>query len=280
MSRVHGKVALITGAARGQGRSHAVRLAEEGADIVAFDLCADIDDVGYSLATPADLDETGRLVEKAGRSVLTRVCDVRDRNALDEAVAAAVAEFGRIDVVVANAGICPLDPGKPLTTFADAVDVDLVGVLNTVHAALPHVPDGASIILTGSVAALVDGATKSPRQGPGGIGYAMSKQMLGSYAETLALQGAPRGVRCNVVHPTNVNTDMLQSPPMFRQFRPDLEEPTAEDARHAFPAMQAMPVPWIEPQDVSHAVVYLASDESRYVTGVQLKVDAGALLKR
>ncbi|AII03937.1 MULTISPECIES: mycofactocin-coupled SDR family oxidoreductase [Rhodococcus] len=282
MNRVAGKVVLITGAARGQGRSHAVHLADEGADIIAFDLCEDIASNEYSLATEADLAETGRLVEKAGRRVVTAKVDVRDRAALQRELDAAVATLGRLDVVVANAGIAPLGNDVPVEGFVDAFDVDFVGVINTIHSALPHLDAGASIIATGSVAGLVPQTGLNGQQalqGPGGDGYGLAKKMLWTYTNSLALTLGPKSIRVNAIHPTNCNTDMLQSPPMFRTFRPDLENPTAEDAKVTFPFMQAMPTPWVEPEDISHAVVFLSSDESRFVTGQQLRVDAGAGLK-
>ncbi|MDI9974524.1 mycofactocin-coupled SDR family oxidoreductase [Rhodococcus sp. IEGM 1307] len=282
MNRVAGKVVLITGAARGQGRSHAVHLADEGADIIAFDLCEDIASNEYPLATEADLAETGRLVEKAGRRVVTAKVDVRDRAALQRELDAAVATLGRLDVVVANAGIAPLGNDVPVEGFVDAFDVDFVGVINTIHSALPHLDAGASIIATGSVAGLVPQTGLNGQQalqGPGGDGYGLAKKMLWTYINSLALTLGPKSIRVNAIHPTNCNTDMLQSPPMFRTFRPDLENPTAEDAKVTFPFMQAMPTPWVEPEDISHAVVFLSSDESRFVTGQQLRVDAGAGLK-
>ena len=173
MGRVDDKVVLVTGAARGQGRRHAVRLAEEGADVILFDICRDIDHNGYPLATEGDLADAVREVEKAGHRVTSAVVDVRDRAALEKALSAAIAEMGRLDVVVANAGICPLGADQPIGAFANAFDVDFVGVVNTVHAALPYLKEGGSIILTGSIAALL--AAKMPAgvggpQGPGGLG--------------------------------------------------------------------------------------------------------------
>ncbi|MFG3022362.1 mycofactocin-coupled SDR family oxidoreductase [Streptomyces sp. NPDC048254] len=278
MGRVEGKVALITGAARGQGRSHAVRLAEEGADIIAVDACADVASNGYPLATPDDLAETARQVEKAGRRVIARQADVRDPAGLRALVAEAVSELGGLHIVVANAGIAPLGPG-PVQAFADVVDINLGGTLNTVHAALPYLRAGASVIATGSVAAFLPGTTDTDAGGPGGAGYGLAKRVVAQYINDLAVQLAPRSIRANAVHPANCNTDMLQSDPMYRMFRPDLDQPTREDAEPAFHAMQAMPIPYVEPLDVSHAVLFLASDESRYVTGLQLKVDAGAVIK-
>jgi SDR family mycofactocin-dependent oxidoreductase len=279
MGRVEGKVALITGAARGQGRHHAIRLAEEGADVILIDICADIPGVGYPMATPEELDETVRLVEKFDRRAIPAVVDVRDRFSLQNALTSAVDTFGRLDIVVANAGICPIGPDYPVSAFADAVDVDLVGVLNTIHVALPRISPGGSIIATGSVAGMLPNAVTNPGNGPGGAGYGLAKQFISQYVLVLARQVAAQRIRVNAVHPTNCNTDMLHSPPMYKAFRKDLAEPTRADVEDAFPRMQSMPIPYVEPDDIAHAVVYLASDESRYVTGLQLAVDGGALLK-
>lgn len=282
MNRVAGKVVLVTGAARGQGRSHAVQLADEGADIIAFDICADISSNGYPLATESDLEETRDLVLKSGRRIVTAVVDVRDRKSLEQQLEAAVAELGGLDVVVANAGICPLGADVDVHGFVDAFDVDFVGVVNTVHVALTYLSKGSSVIVTGSVAGLVPQTGingMDALQGPGGDGYGLAKKMISTYTSSLAMTLAPNSIRVNTIHPTNVNTDMLQSPPMYKTFRPDLENPTAEDAKETFPFMQLMPTPWVDVEDISHAVVYLASDESRFVTGQQLRIDAGAGMK-
>jgi len=281
MGRVEGKVAMITGAARGQGRSHAVHLAEEGADIIAVDLCEDIASNEYPLARPEDLDETARLVEKTGRRIVPIQADVRDRKALADALDTGIAELGKLDVVVANAGICPLGEGQPVEAFIDAVDVDLLGVINTVHVALAQLSGPASIIMTGSVAGLLSSASSgSGPQGLGGAGYNFAKRVIVEYTTTLAVKLAPKLIRVNAVHPTNCNTDMLQSEPMYKTFRPDLADPSVEEAEAGFRSMQAMPIPWVDPSDISYAVVYLASDESRYVTGLQLTVDGGATIQR
>jgi len=276
--RMTGKVAFVTGAARGQGRSHALRLAQEGADVIAVDICADIETNHYPLASEADLAETARQIEALDRRVVTRVADVRDKAQLAAAVEAGIAELGHLDVVVANAGICPLGADVPVQGWFDAVGVDLVGVLNAVEVGLPHLSAGASIICTGSVAGLLAGGTDNPTNGPGGAGYSFAKQAVARFVHELAKQLAPASIRVNAVHPTNVDTDMLQSAPMYGIFRPDLESPTREDAEPAFATMQPMPIPYVQPVDISNAVLFLASDESRYVTGLQLKVDGGALL--
>jgi SDR family mycofactocin-dependent oxidoreductase len=280
MGRVQGKVAFITGAARGQGRSHALRLAEEGADIIAVDLCHDIDTIGYPLSTPDDLKETVRLVEAQDRRIVAVQADVRERAQLRTALERGIAELGKVDIVVAQAGIAGMKGEPPLQAWTDVVDTNLIGVLNAVHAALPHLQAGASIIATGSTAAYLQSVPmQKAGTDSGGISYMVAKRMLSSYMHDLARELAPRMIRANVVHPTNVNTDMLQSEPMYRSFRPDLEHPTKEDATPAFHSQQAMPIPWIEAVDISNAVLFLASDEARYVTGIQLRVDAGGYLK-
>jgi SDR family mycofactocin-dependent oxidoreductase len=277
--RVAGKVALVTGAGRGQGRSHALQLAEQGADIIALDICADIETNGYPLASVDDLDAVVKEIDALGRRAYRAVVDVRDRDGLILAVREGVDELGRLDIVVANAGICPLGPDRGVAAFVDAVQVDFVGLVNAVDAALPHLDAGASIIAIGSVAGLMPGTVDQPALGPGGAGYSWAKRACATFIHELALQLAPRSIRANVVHPTNCNTAMLQSDPMYRIYRPDLEHPKREDAEPAFYAMQTMPVPYVEPQDISNAVLFLASDESRYVTGLQMKVDAGATLR-
>jgi SDR family mycofactocin-dependent oxidoreductase len=280
MGRVEGKVAFVTGAGRGQGRSHAVRLAEEGADIIAVDLCQDLRTVGYPLASPEDLRETQALVEKHDRRAVAVQADVRDAAQLAAALEQGIAELGKVDVVVAQAGIAPLGGKPPLEAWTDVVNTNLVGSINAIQVALPHLGEGASVIATGSAAALMNHAiVEQPGSDPGGSGYAFAKRALAEYVHELATNLAPLGIRANAVHPTNVNTPMLQSEPMYRSFRKDLEKPTREDAELAFPAMQAMRTPWVEPGDISNAVLFLASDESRFVTGVQLRVDAGGYLK-
>ena len=278
--RVAGKVALVTGAARGQGRSHAVRLAQEGADILAVDICRQIDSVPYPMSTPEDLDDTARAVKDLGRNVVAVQADIRERAELREAVDAGIRTLGKLDVVVANAGIFPIAMGKPdITGWFDAIDVDLVGAMNTVAVAQPYLPDGASIVITGSFAAMIHGYTDNPAVGPGGNGYDWAKHMIPEYVEQLAWQLAPRFIRVNAVHPTTVATHMFLNEGMYKIFRPDLESPTREDAEVAACTVQAMPIPYIEPIDVSNAVLYFASDESRYVTGTQHRIDAGAYLK-
>jgi len=280
MGRVEGKVAFVTGAARGQGRSHAVRLAEEGADIIAVDLCHDIDTIGYPLARPEDLDETARLVEKTGQGIVTAQADVREASQLRAAVENGVAQFGKLDIVVAQAGVAGMHGEPQLQAWCDVINTNLIGTVNAIQVALPHLGDGASIIATGSTAALMDMPKKdNPGNDPGGMAYMTSKRLLSQYVHDLATELTVRGIRANVIHPTNCNTNMLQSEPMYKSFRPDLEHPTREDAEPVFAVQQAMRIPYIEPEDISNAVLWLASDEARYVTGMQIRVDAGGYLK-
>ncbi|MCV7399892.1 mycofactocin-coupled SDR family oxidoreductase [Mycobacterium fragae] len=280
MGRVEGKVAFVTGAARGQGRSHAVRLAEEGADIIAVDVCHDIDTIGYAMAAPDDLDETARLIEKTGRGAVIAQADVRESAQLRTALDSGLAEFGTLDIVVAQAGVAGMRGQPPLQAWCDVMNTNLVGTINAIQVALPHLREGSSIIATGSTAALMDVSQKdNPGADPGGIAYLYSKRLLSEYVHVLATELAPLGIRANVIHPTNTNTPMLQSEPMYRSFRPDLENPTRADAEPVFGVQQAMKVPYIEPEDISNAVLWLASDEARYVTGMQLRVDAGGYLK-
>jgi SDR family mycofactocin-dependent oxidoreductase len=280
VGRVESKVAFVTGAARGQGRSHAVRLAEEGADIIAVDLCSDIAAIGYPMATPEDLEETARLVEKHGRRIVAIQADVRQIDQLRAAVERGIAELGSLDIVVAQAGVAGMKGEPQIDAWCAVVDTNLIGTMNAIQAALPHLGDGASIIATGSTAALMDvSKVDVPGKDLGGVAYVFSKRALSQYIHELATHLAPRGIRANVVHPTNCNTDMLQSEPMYRSFRPDLEHPTRSDAEPAFGVQQAMPIPYVEPEDISNTVLFLASDEARYVTGMQMRVDGGGYLK-
>jgi SDR family mycofactocin-dependent oxidoreductase len=257
-----------------------VRLAEEGADIIAVDLCQDIASLKYSLAGPDDLKETVRLVEALDRRIVAVQADVREREQLRGAIEQGVAALGRLDIVVAQAGIAPMKGEPPLQAWTDVIDTNLIGTINAVQAAIPHLTAGASIIATGSTAAFMDVLPVQQVGGdPGGSGYMYGKRMIAEYVHELARTLAPRSIRVNAVHPTNVNTDMLHSDPMYRSFRPDLEKPTRQDAEAAFPVQQAMPIPYVEPVDISNAVLFLASDEARYITGVQLRVDAGGYLK-
>jgi SDR family mycofactocin-dependent oxidoreductase len=281
--RLEGKVAFITGLARGQGRAHAVRMAEEGADIIGVDLPEPYThETTYPMASQADLDETIAQVEKLGRRIVARKGDVRDRETLAAAVDAGLAEFGKLDIVVANAGVCTLGPTPPVAFF-ESVDTDLVGVLNTLAVTHTHLKAGGVMLITGSTAAMIaDSVDAPPPQGgvpSGGYGYTFAKSSIVKLGRQLSLLFAPENIRVNVIHPTNCGTDLLLNDAMYRQFRPDLENPTKEDAVLSFPAMQALPIPYVEPVDIANAAVFLASDEARYITGMQLRVDAGGAIK-
>jgi (+)-trans-carveol dehydrogenase len=276
--RVEGKVAFITGAARGQGRSHAITLAREGADIIAVDICAQIGSVPYPMATPEDLAQTVKEVEAAGRRIVATVADVRDYDALKEALDDGVAQLGRLDIVSANAGISSYGRAEelPEQTWQDMIDVNLTGEWHAAKAAIPHLRAGGrggSIILTSSTAGL--------KPLPNLAHYVAAKHGVVGLMRTLALELAPDFIRVNSIHPTSVNTDMIQNAPTYALFAPDLpaDERTREALIPRFQATNALPIPWVEPADISNAVLWLASDESRYVTGITLPVDAGYLDK-
>ena len=276
VGRVEGKVAFITGVARGQGRSHAVRLAEEGADIIGIDILTDEPFAPYPMASQADMDQTVALVEQTGRRIIASRADVRDRDSLAKALAAGVAEFGRLDIVCANAGISPVGGSTwevPAGEWQAVIDINLTGVFNTVAVAVPHViaaGNGGSIILTSSGAGL--------KHVPNLVHYNAAKAAVVAVGKTLSNELAAQQIRVNIVAPGTVNTAMIsENKAMYKLFRPDLEDPTIEDAEPVFAMMMPMGKPWVEPVDISNAVLYLASDEARYVTGVVLPVDEGVL---
>src|SRR6201994_3832220 len=277
--RVEGKVAFITGAARGQGRAHAVRLAEEGADIIAIDICKQIDSVQIPLSTPEDLAETAALVKGLNRPIYTAEVDTRDFDALKAAVDAGVEQLGRLDIIVANAGIgnggATLDKTSE-GDWTDMIDVNLGGVWKTVKAGVPHIlagGRGGSIILTSSVNGfkaytnLLLGHYVASKHGVVGLMRAFAVE-LGQYM-----------IRVNSIHPTFVSTPMVMNEGLYRLLRPDLENPGPDDLAPFCQAFHTLPIPWVEAEDISNAVLFLASDESRYITGVTLPIDAGQCLK-
>ncbi len=275
--KVQGKVALITGGARGQGRSHALKLASEGADIVAFDLCHDLKSVAYDLSTPEDLKQTVAEVEALDRRAIGIQGDVRDASALADAVKLTIETFGHLDIVCANAGIASFIPGLGMEGWSEVCGTNLVGPMNTLHAALPVMSAGGSAVVTGSFAALMPGGVGGE---PGGMAYSYAKRQLIDYVKWVAAAAGPQGIRVNGIHPTNCNTRLLMNDGIYQTFRPDLENPTKEDALPAFATMQLLPnVPYIEPYDISNAVLFLSSEDARYITGQFLSVDAGAHLK-
>lgn len=274
MGLLEGKVALVTGGARGQGRSHALRLAEEGADVVVVDVAADVPEVAaYPGATEEDLAEAGRLVEGCGRKALVRRADVRDRPAVQAVVDEALATFGHLDVVVANAGVCP--PGAPTwqippEQWAAVLAVNLTGVFHTVSVTVPPMIEagrGGAIIVTSSSAAL-----KSP---PNMADYAASKHGVIGLMETLAVELGPHRIRVNAICPAAVDTAILDNEAMFRLVRPDLDHPGRADIAEVFAGRNPIPEPWVSPRDVSNFVVWLASDQAWYLTGATLPLDMG-----
>jgi SDR family mycofactocin-dependent oxidoreductase len=264
MGRVEGKVAFITGAARGQGRSHAVRLAQEGADIIAVDICRDVDSVGYGLATEADLAETVKAVEALDRRIVAQPADVRDPAALSAAVEAGIAELGRLDIVSANAGICTVQTWDEVTpqVWQDTLDINLTGVWNTCVATIPHLvaAGGGSIVITSSTA----GLKGLPFLGP----YVAAMHGVVGITNSLSNELAKHSIRVNSVHPTGVDTPMVAG-------LGGLEPILGKDPLLGPVFMNSLPVEITEPVDISNAVLWLASDEARYVTGLQLTVDAG-----
>lgn len=271
-----GKVAFITGAARGQGRSHAVRFAEEGADIIAFDLCEQMDSVAYPMATPEDLDETVNLVEKVGRRIVAERGDVRDFDRLKAAVTAGVAELGRIDFVLANAGILPAfgDQGNDITAFLDAVDTLLNGVYYTVEAAIPALlehGEGGAIVITSSSAGLNSLCPTFSVRNHGFAGYHAAKHGVVGLMRYFATTLAEKNIRVNAVHPCGVATPMLLNEPVAQRIADYPEGNVALE--------NLLPVQMIEAADVTEAMVYLCGQSGRYITGISLPVDAGYTVK-
>jgi (+)-trans-carveol dehydrogenase len=276
--RVEGKVAFITGAARGQGRAHAVRLAQEGADIIAVDICKKIDTVDLIAAsTPEDLAETADLVKGHNRRIYTAEVDVRDYDALKKAVDTGVEQLGKLDIIVANAGIG--NGGQTLDKTSERdwtamIDINLGGVWKTVKAGVPHIlsgGNGGSIILTSSVG----GLKAYPHTGH----YVAAKHGVVGLMRTFAVELGAQNIRVNSVHPTNVNTPLFMNDGTMRLFRPDLENPGPDDMKVVGQLMHTLPIGWVEPEDIANAVLFLASDEARYVTGVTLPIDGGSCLK-
>jgi SDR family mycofactocin-dependent oxidoreductase len=276
--RVEGRVAFITGAARGQGRSHALRLAQEGADIIAVDICRKISSNSeIPPSTPDDLVETADLIKGLNRRAVTAEVDVRDYDALKAAVDSGVEQLGRLDIICANAGIG--NGGQTLDKTREddwqaMIDVNLSGVWKTVKAAVPHLisqGQGGSIILTSSVG----GLKAYPHTGH----YIAAKHGVVGLMRTFAVELGAHFIRVNSIHPTNVNTPMFMNEGTMKLFRPDLDNPGPDDLKVAAQFMHVLPVGWVEPVDISNAVLFLASDESRYITGLPLTVDAGSMLK-
>ncbi|HEU4704061.1 MAG TPA: mycofactocin-coupled SDR family oxidoreductase [Conexibacter sp.] len=270
MGRLDGKVALITGGARGQGRSHAVTLAREGAQIVVTDVCERMPRTHYDPATEADLAETARLVEALGRRCIAIKADARRTADMNAAVERTIAELGRIDVVVANAGIVTLQDwdGVDDEVWDETIATNLTGVWRTIRPAIPHMVEagGGSIVITASSAALHGHLGLLP--------YAASKGGVVGLMKSLAAELGPHSIRVNCVSPGTTATPMVHTQHVYDLFA-GREGGTIDDVKFPSAAMMLLPIPWLEPQDQSNAVLFLASDEARYITGVNLAVDAG-----
>jgi SDR family mycofactocin-dependent oxidoreductase len=267
-----GKVAFISGAARGQGRSHAVRLAADGADIIALDICDSVESVGYPMATKADLDETVRLVRAEGRQIVAGVADVRSQDAVDSVVGHGLAELGHVDIVCANAGLTTYGKTWLLTDdeWQTIIDVNLTGVWHTVKAAIPSMIEagsGGSIVITSSAGGR-KGITNAAH-------YVSTKHGVVGLMRTLANELAPYRIRVNTIHPCAVDTPLIHNEVTYRLFLPDVASPTREDAERPFLDHNPLGVPWLQPIDVSNAVAWLVSDAALYVTGSEIPVDAG-----
>ena len=273
--KLEGKVVFITGAARGQGRSHAVRLAQEGADIIAIDVTKQIETVPYATATAEDMQETVRQVEALDRRIVAAEADVRDFDAMKAVVDRGVAELGRLDIVLANAGISTPASSLEMSeeTWDTMIEINLTGVWKTLKASIPHIEKGGrggSVVITSSLAAIYANA--------GTAHYSAAKAGLVMLSKVLAKELAPQSIRVNTVHPTTVATDMILNEPTYKLFRPDLEHPTRADFEEAALTLNRLPISAMEPVDISNAILYLVSDDGRYVTGTTHVVDAGGQL--
>ena len=271
MGKLDGKVAVITGGARGQGRAHALTLAREGADIVICDIAAQIDTVPYPMATPADMEETVRLVEDLDRRCVAVQADVRDGAQMQAVAERAMSEFGRIDILLANAGISSTSTVVDMTDeqWRDMIDTNLTGVFNSIRAVLPHMIERRSgrIVATASMAGRVGM--------PNIAHYVAAKWGVIGLVKSVAMEVAQYGITVNAVCPTTVNTPMIHNDATYKLFRPDLENPTADDALAAFSSLNVLPIPWVEPEDISNAILFLISDDARYITGTAVEVAAG-----
>lgn len=274
--RFEDKVVFISGVARGQGREHAIRFAREGARVIGFDVCADQPNVPYPLATEEDLAETVRRVESAGGAMHAEVADVRDLNGVRAVLKGGMDKYGRLDVILANAGTYSPGPVQWLTSEAwdETIGINLTGVFNTVRAGVKRMieqDEGGAIVITSSTAGL--------RGFYGSPAYNAAKHGLVGLMRSLALELAPNNIRVNTVHPTSVHTPMIINDVFPKLVRMDLENPTTEDAGDFLRPQQALDTPWLDAGDISDAIMWLCSDEARYITGTTLPVDAGALLK-
>lgn len=275
MGTLDGKVAFITGAGRGQGRSHALRFAREGADIIAVDTSKSVDSVPYALADAEDLAETARAVEATGRRIIAREADVRDYSALEAAVQEGVSTFGRLDIVVANAGISSPAPTFDMSedTWQDMIDINLTGTWKSLKASVPHIIEGGrggAVVITSSLAATVANENMAH--------YSASKAGLVMLMKVMAKELAPHSIRVNTVHPTTVATEMVLNDATYRLFRPDLDNPGRADFEEAARTLNRLPIAALEPEDITETVLHLVSDRARYITGTTQVIDAGGSL--
>lgn len=271
MNNFQGRVAFVTGAARGQGRSHAVAFAEAGADLVLCDRCEDSPVVGYPLATDEDLAETVRLVEKAGRRVISAKLDTADRVAVETLVARAHDEFGRIDIAVANAGVSVAAPvqAMPQVMWDEAISSNLTGVFNTIGAVAPGMIErGYGRIVT--ISSMLGRAGNTNM-----AAYSASKWGVIGLTKSSALDLAQHGITVNAIAPGNISTPMIHNDTLYRMLRPDLEQPTADDVAPIFTSLHAQPVPWLEPAEITRVVLFFADEASAHISGTVLPVDAG-----
>ncbi|ORA35334.1 mycofactocin-coupled SDR family oxidoreductase [Mycobacterium aquaticum] len=276
MGQLDGQVAFITGVARGQGRSHALTLAREGADIIGLDLCAKPSTTAYDGATQEDLQETIRLVKETGRQIVAEVADTRDYEQVEAVFTRGIEQFGRVDIVLPNAGICSGAKTWEITPDAwrEMVEINLNGVFHTVKAAIPTMiaaGRGGSIVFTGSTEAIKGAENISS--------YAASKHGVTGLMTSLARELGQYNIRVNSVNPTCVDTHMINNDFVYGLFRPDLDKPTREDVIDTFTGTHILPVPWIQPQDVSNAILYLVTEPGRYITATPLVIDAGFIVK-
>jgi SDR family mycofactocin-dependent oxidoreductase len=276
VGRVEGKVAFITGAARGQGRAHAIRLASEGADIIAIDICDRVTHSVADPATPEDLAETAALVEKLDRRIVTRQADVRDLDGLQAALDDGVAELGRLDIVCANAGVWTygLSHELPPAEWQEIIDIVLTGAWHTCKVAIPTLieqNEGGSIILTSSMGGI--------KGWPHLSHYVAAKHGVVGLMRSLANELGQHNIRVNAIAPGTVDTALVNNQATYSLFAPDLANPTREQAAERFSMLTLLPVPWVQPEDIAGAALYLASDDGRYVTGTTMSVDAGSFAK-
>jgi SDR family mycofactocin-dependent oxidoreductase len=281
MGLLDGRVAVISGVARGQGRATAVRLAEEGADIIGLDVCSDLETIPYPLSGVADLEETAENVRALGQQFVSAEVDVRESVGVRDAIDAGVSKLGRLDIVVANAGVASYAPAAELTDeqWSTVIDTNLSGVWHVVRASIPHIRAGGrggSIVLTSSTAAHMGY--------PNMAHYGASKGGIVGLMQSLAVELGPNSIRVNTLHPSTVNTPMALNDATYELFMPGMNLSDGSPLDNAtlvesFKAMHVLPVPWVEPADVANAALFMASDLSRCVTGTQLRIDAGAVVR-